>query len=356
MKFSPHVPRSRVPVLDKPLLLHRNTRPEPYPPEMAEAMGQAAAGALHAYPDLSLLQRKIAEMNGVDEDMVLLTSGVDGAIKTVFETCVQPGDTVAYLWPTYMMYDIYTQAFGAKVQRILPLRLDGRCYPTVPVTASVTFIANPSAPIVDSFSADEMRRVCVGIRANAGLLMFDEAYHGFGAETAIPLVRQFNNVLVARSFSKAWGLPNIRVGYLIGNKDLIARLASKRHAYEVSGPGAAVALWAMENPGEFKAYMYLVVAMRKFARQAVDGMGLNVHGDKSNSLLIEFASPAEAASVADLLFDCGVVVRRNIPTAEQCIGVTIGQRGTMEQFLLVLERCLFTFRNASAKASPWPAP
>lgn len=349
MNVGPLVHRERVALREGSLLLHRNTRPEPYP----EGFGPSLRD-LHAYPDLSILQKRIAVMHNCDPEEILLTSGVDGAIKTVFETCVETGDDVAYLSPTYMMYDIYARAFGASALRVFP---NGQRYSvgsieTAIKRASIVFIPSPSAPIVEARAIDEMARLADLAKHCGTMLVFDEAYHGFGADTAFPLAFQFDNVLVARSFSKAFGLPHIRVGYLIGNRTLVARMASKRHAYEISGPSAQVALWALDNLGVFKAYMNEVAEAREFTRGKIEAMGLKAHGEKSNSLLVEFHDPVECTIIVALLSNRGVVVRYPIPHAASCFGVTIGTTATMKKFLSALKES----RSVHATSRPTPRP
>jgi histidinol-phosphate/aromatic aminotransferase/cobyric acid decarboxylase-like protein len=138
-----------------------------------------------------------------------------------------------------------------------------------------------------------------------------------------------------RSFSKGFGLPAIRIGYIAGNKQLIAQMSSRRPAYETNSLSLWVATWALDNFSLFEDYIKEVISTRDFMKIDLSNRGFRVHGSYSNTILIDLESPEHALNVYRKLKERDVWVREltEFPNISTWISVTIGNKYTAIKFL-----------------------
>ena len=172
------------------------------------------------YPDQKILYAKLSKFLSINKRNILLTSGSDAAIKSVYETYVNPGDKVIYLWPTYAMIDVYADMFEAEKIKIgfspsLELEFDSLIN-RIDTNIKVVFIANPNKPTGTIISDDQIKQLIEKTERTNTLLVFDEAYQPFsGKESIIKYVNKYSHVLVLQTFSKAFGLASVRLGYIV---------------------------------------------------------------------------------------------------------------------------------------------
>lgn len=333
--------RIRVPIKDKSKIhLHRNMRPDKYNPSFFKTLNLKLE-EMNAYHDLTILEKKLAEEFCCSAKNILLTNGVDGAIKSAFESLLGDRKSIGYLYPTYAMYEVYSNAFGVTTHCIIPtpnlvykkedvIRILPEC--------GIIFLPNPSEPIESVFFEDEITEIALEAKKHNTYVFIDEVYYGFGAPTMDRMPFIFDNMIVARSFSKAYGLPGIRVGYLIGDSKIIEKLSEKRNAYEVSNLSMNVILWALENKKVFNDYMKEVITNRSWLRTKLEKLGVKTHGKYSNSILIKVDNREE---ITNKLYNAGFIVKTDIPfPADNYISVTIGNQKTVNDFFKAFKECL----------------
>ena len=270
----------------------------------------------------------------------MLTSGVDGAIKAVFETFSTRQSKIAVLAPTYKMYEVYAEVFGTTLEKIQSqknLSIDINEVLNAVLSNEIVFIPNPHEPVENVFSKEQILDITRRAAANNTLVVIDEAYFMFGAPTVINLIHQCNNLLVMRSFSKGWGLPAIRLGYIAGNKELISKMTSYRLAYETNSPSLWIAGWALDNFDIFKGYIEEIVSTRTFIKDSLTEGGFKVHGSYSNTILINLSTEDHALVVHKKLRDQDIWVREltEFPNISTWLSVTIGKKSTISKFLEV---------------------
>ncbi len=335
------IERHRVPLPDFPVLeLHRAARPETYAPGVLDGMRASLdIDGLARYPDVGSFVRRLSDFVGAPEDSIAVTSGIDGAIREVMETFTSGDMTkVAILTPTYKMYDVYTSAYGVRTRRVQTgpdLSIDPAEVFDAIAGCDVVFVPNPHEPIENVFSGSQMIEFA-GVAADAGtLLVVDEAYFMFGAPTVIDSAPLSRNLIVMRNFSKAIGLPGIRIGYMVGHGDTMRLINSRRQAYETNSLSIGAATWAMDNFGLFERYIDSVVASRALLKSELAPLGFRTHGSVSNTVLIDIGSPKSALKVHSLLMDMGIWTRSlvGVGVAESWISVTVGTSDTVRKFL-----------------------
>ena len=134
----------------------------------------------------------------------------------------KPGDTVGFLSPTYLMYEIYSKIFKVKKVRIgydVNYNINYKQFDKfLKSKPRILFLPNPNQPIESSINLKDMSRLAKKCQSIGCILVLDEAYYLFGSQTGVKILKKFNNIIILRTFSKAFGLPSIRTGYTISNK------------------------------------------------------------------------------------------------------------------------------------------
>lgn len=162
----------------------------------------------------------------------------------------------------------------------------------------------------------------------------DEAYYLFGSQTSIPLLKEFDNLVIMRTFSKGFGVPSIRVGVTIANINIMEIISKPRLAHELSSISIAIAEYLLDNFEIVKKNCMEVVKSRNFMSQELINLGLKVHGSNGNYLLITFFSEDQAFEVVKYLRENKIYVKGpwKEPWAKS-ITISIGPKKVMQRFL-----------------------
>jgi histidinol-phosphate aminotransferase len=198
--------------------------------------------ALATYPEAGDLYRKLASWVGVSADSLLLTPGSDGAIRLAFEAFIEHGDAVVHTTPTFAMYSVYSQMFGAQVWEINYARtvngpfLDQRAIFSAlhEYKPKLLCLPNPDSPTGTILAPDALRELLIACESVGTVLLVDEAYHPFHESSVVSSTQASRNLIVARTFAKAWGVAGLRIGYAVAHPQTIALLHKLRPMYETS--------------------------------------------------------------------------------------------------------------------------
>jgi histidinol-phosphate aminotransferase len=198
--------------------------------------------ALATYPEAGDLYRKLAVWVGVSADSLLLTPGSDGAIRLVFEAFVEHGDPVIHTSPTFAMYPVYSKMFGATVLQInYAATHNGPFLDTVAILDALRehkpkllCLPNPDSPTGTVLPLDTLRDILLVCESVRTVLLVDEAYHPFHASSIVSSTQSSPNLVVARTFAKAWGVAGLRIGYAVAHPQTVALLHKLRPMYETS--------------------------------------------------------------------------------------------------------------------------
>jgi histidinol-phosphate aminotransferase len=337
------IDRIRIPEdrnLSEGLRLNRNERVENWGGALlVEIFSGQPDWFLSTYPDSSLLYEKLCKRIGVDESQILITSGIDGAIKTLFEIVTKPGDQVGVPGPTYAMYYVYSKIFGTELCEIPykpdTLKLD-RIFlqKFIATKPAILFLPNPNQPIEDTLTHGEIADLAYSTRKNNTLLVVDEAYFLFGAETAIDLIDEFDNLVVMRTFSKGFGVPAIRLGYMVSNEENMRTLAKTRFAHESNSLINAVGEYLLDNYSLVEKYVAKVIEGREYVKQELESLGIRCNGETGNYLLIDLTSTDRCRQIVSLLEEKLIYVKGNFkePWGRYML-ITVGPKHLMELFV-----------------------
>lgn len=312
-----------------------NTNENPYPPSPAvlEAIRSATDERLRLYPDpeASDLRQALAEHYGLRPEQVFCGNGSDEVLGLCFYALFSPGKKVVFPDITYSFYPVYTELYGLDYEEI-PLNEDF----TLPVERFLgnnggVVICNPNAPTGKTQPIENIRRI---LEANPdAAVLVDEAYADFGAQSAVPLIGEYPNLLVVRTMSKSRSLAGLRLGYALGNADLIAGVNCVKNSFN-SYPLDRIALAAGEAAVRDTAYFdetrRKIAATRESAAARLRALGFLVHDSNANFVFAAHPSiPGKALQQG--LRDRGVLVRRfDRPRIADYLRVTIGTDAEMD--------------------------
>lgn len=313
-----------------------NTNESPYPPspKTLEAYSGFDAAKLKLYPpaDGGLLRQAIAKADGVSESNVFCGNGSDDVLAMAFAAFLD-GDVV-FPDVTYSFYPVWAGLFGINY-RLLPLNEDF----TVPVNklrGNGVVLANPNAPTGIALSLREVEEV---IKQNAGhVVIVDEAYIAFGAQSAVSLIPKYQNLLIVRTLSKSHALAGMRIGYALGQPHLIEgleRIRDSFNSYPLDSVAQRVGAAAMLDSGYYKESAKKIIATRERISIELKELGFIVLPSSANFLFVSKPGTAGAALKA-YLEGCGIFVRHwNAPRISDYLRIAIG---TDEQMDILVQK------------------
>lgn len=279
--------------LNKGIRLNRNERVEDFPQGLlSKIFKKVKKYDLGKYPDQSLIYEYLSKHLKINKEKILLSSGIDGSLKSIFEIFLKPGDRVAYLSPSYAMYAVYSKIYNINLLSIPydnNFKLDKtKLINIIKRGIKVLFIPNPNQPIEDNLDLKELTSLAKICKVHKVLMVVDEAYHMYGAESAQSLINKFENLIVLRTLSKSFGLPSIRLGFILSNKKIIKIFDTFRLSYESNFLVDHVAIYFLKNIQIVKNYILKVKNGRDFIKSELKKINVKVIGGASNYLLVIF--------------------------------------------------------------------
>lgn len=328
-ELEPYVPGEQPKIQN---LLKLNTNENPYPPspkvvDAVQAVLTHQADALRLYPDpdATALKQAIAKQQNVDVSQVFVGNGSDEVLAHIFKAFFIQQEPILYPDITYSFYPVYSQFFGVQTKQI-PLNekfeIDISDYEQ---ENGGIIITNPNAPTSIALGLDKIEQV---LKANPNrVIVIDEAYVDFGAESAVELVSRYENLVVCQTTSKSRSLAGLRVGFAIAQAHLIAALEAVKNSfnsYPIDRFAIAAAVASFEDQDYFQEQCEKVIASREKLVANLTELGFNVLPSKANFIFATH-SLHDAAQLAEKLREQGIIVRYfNKPRINQFLRITIG--------------------------------
>ncbi len=311
-------------------------------PRVREVLGRISAGSLTRYPERAPVEAIVAAHLGLAPAQVALTNGVDEAIHVLFEAFLDKGDELLLPVPTYTMYEIYASATDARaiaVQAADDLQFPfERLLAAISPRTKIIAIANPNSP--SGSAATRAQLLEIAARAPQAVLLVDEAYYHFHGETVVDLIGVIPNLMMARTFSKAYGLAGLRLGLLAGPAELMHWVKRVLSPYSVNSLALACLPPALEDTAYLDWYVAEVLAARVEFEAALDEAGVRRWPSRANFVLVEIGAPHK--EFTRLMSAAGVLVRDRScdPGCDGCVRITIGTREQMRQAAVALNETL----------------
>ncbi len=325
-------------------LIKLNTNESPFPPsEKAVKEAEAAAQSLHLYPDpeCKILTEKIAETLGVNSDEVLVTNGSDEILNFAFMAFCDADTKAVFPDITYGFYKVFAQVNNVPYKEI-PLNTDLKIVPKEYFGANGTiFIANPNAPTGDFVKVEEIEKI---IQANPrNVVVIDEAYVDFGAESCVPLIKKYDNLLVTQTFSKSRSMAGARLGFGVASKELIAdlnRIKYSTNPYNINRMTMAAGIGVLNDEEYTLKNCAQICENRKYTEEALLKIGFEVIPSKTNFVFAKH--PGIAGDVIyKKLRERSILVRHfESERISQYNRITVGTKEQMEKLVSALREIL----------------
>lgn len=341
-ELEPYVPGEQPKIQN---LLKLNTNENPYPPspkvvEAVQAVLTHQADALRLYPDpdATALKHAIAKQQDIEVSQVFVGNGSDEVLAHIFKAFFLQDEPILYPDITYSFYPVYSQFFGTKTKEI-PLndnfKIEVKDY--VQPNGGV-IITNPNAPTSIALGLAEIEQI---LKANPDrVVVIDEAYVDFGAESAVSLVNRYENLVVCQTTSKSRSLAGLRVGFAIAQSHLIAALEAVKNSfnsYPIDRFAIAAAVASFEDQTYFEEQCQKVISSREKLVDELTALGFKVLPSKANFIFASHPSH-DAGQLAQQLREQGIIVRYfNKPRINQFLRITVGTDEQNERLVHTLK-------------------
>ena len=320
------------------------------PSPLVEARLRAflACGALSWYPDpdATAVRRRLADYASRPIAQVLAFNGSDAALDCAVRALTAPGDRVCICSPCYDRFRSFAATYGAAVELIyspdpfsphVSTLLDA-----IDDRTRLVYVSNPNNPTGRLYTADDLERLLQRLSAcperapegasRRGVLLVDEAYYEFSGRTVAPLLDRYDNLLIARSLSKAFGLAGLRCGYTLSSDALAARLRRIWNGREMNELAQVGTIAALDDFAYASRYVAEVCEAREWLAGELRARGYDARSTPGNFILVRVADPA---GLLARLRQARVYIRdrSDLPQLAGIVRVTAGTRPQCERFL-----------------------
>ena len=313
--------------------LSSNESPLGCSPEALKAIRETNAEGVSRYPDASAkpLRTALANHHDIEAERIICGAGSDELFHLLGRAYLRPGDEVLYSAHGFLVYPIVAQsanAVGVAVpEKSLRTDIDA-ILSAVTQRTRVVFIANPNNPTGSYLNADDIRRLHQGLRGDI-LLVLDGAYAEYvqadDYDAGIELARNESNVLMTRTFSKAYGLAGLRVGWGYAAGDILETLNKVRSPFNVSGVAQSAAIAALKDERFLQSSIEHNNKWLPWLLENINNAGYEAFPSVGNFLLVRIPSPLTAPEVDAFLQKKGIILRRmEAYGLDDCLRLSVG--------------------------------
>lgn len=318
------------------LRMDTSTNPLGCNPAARRAIMECADMDLDQYPSTYSdgLRDELARFYSLDRDNFIVGNGSDEMLDILFKTFMEPGETVITAYPAYSLHGFFVRINGGKVTQIdldedFQLDVEG----INSAKGKMVIICTPNNPTSNLLRAEDVRAVVEGCDRP---VVVDEAYGEFAGESFMPLVDRYENLIVTRTFSKAYGLAGMRVGYMASNLEMANVMQTVKIPYSLNRVSERVAVASLQDQTYVRQSVDTVNRERRHLNDGLTSLGFHVFPSEANFIL--FRSPRESSQLVSRLADKGVLIRDfgRLRRLENCVRTTIGTREMNDQLLAKL--------------------
>ena len=323
-----------------------NTNENPYPPSprVKSILSEYDCGRMRLYPDpdSTVLVEAIADRYGLETSQVFVGVGSDDVLSVAFLTFFNSDKPILFPDITYSFYDVWTDVYKIPYKQILltdDFRIDPQDYKSE--NGGIIF-PNPNAPTGCGESLDMIEEI---VKANPdSVVIIDEAYIDFGAESALSLIDKYENLLVIQTFSKSRSMAGMRIGFAMGNKKLIKYMNDVKfsiNSYTMTPLAQLCGAEAVRDEEYFQETVNKIITTRENSKKKLAELGFTFTDSKSNFIFASHASvPAE--KIFNELKKRGIYVRYwNKPRISNHLRISVGTDKEMEALVSALKEIIY---------------
>ena len=309
-------------------------------PAVSETAKRFDFSRLWAYPseNSDALRERIASEFGVSSDEVIVGNGSDELLDITSKCFINPGDVLCSPAPTFSMYKFYGRLHLARIiEKTLSRDMSLDAEQILEERAKIVAICQPNNPTARLFDTVEVKRI---LNESVGLVMLDEAYADFCGSNMLREVMSSEHSIDIRTFSKAYGVAGLRIGYAISRKEVIDELRAVRTPFGLNSFAESVAIGALDSLEWVQRMISRMKTERTYLAQKLESLGFAVYPSDCNFLLCK--SPVPSTALVSALRGEGVAIRDcgAYPLLENHVRVTVGPREMLDKLLEKLEHLL----------------
>ncbi|HEV2299617.1 MAG TPA: histidinol-phosphate transaminase [Candidatus Acidoferrales bacterium] len=311
-------------------------------PRVRAALRHLDAESLAMYPEKGVAIARMAPYFGIRPPEMLLSNGIDDALRLIADAFLEPRDSVLLVEPTFPMYRFFAEQRDARVRSLrydhaLQFPLEG-AIDALRASPSIFFLANPNNPTGTLLAKSDLKKILNA--AKHTLVIVDEAYYEFAGVTALPWIRLYKNLIVTRTFSKVTGLAGLRLGCIFAHREVAQVLRRAESPFPVSIAAIAAAEAALRDRAFIRRSARQIVRNRQYLEDRLVRLGAKVTPSAANFVLADFG--ARAPRIVSALARKTILVRDFAHAFGRpgFVRITVGTRAQMKRLLAALERLI----------------
>jgi histidinol-phosphate aminotransferase len=309
---------------------------------LQEIMSELTPDFVSTYPPVYRLYESLSKYLSIGEDHLLLTAGSDAAIKAAFEVFVEPKDEVVCPDPTYAMYPVYCKLFRAELKTVpyghdllLPIE---RMLTQITPRTKLIILANPNSPTGTVVGREDIIRILRKAGHVGVAVLVDEAYYPFYPKTVIDLIDAFPNLIVTRTFSKAFCLASTRLGFVAAHPETIKYLRKFKPIYEVNAFAVLFGCAMLRHTDLVEGKVRELMRGKKHIEREMRRLGLKTYPTYTNFINIEVGEK-NVQPLVDHMRKAAILIKGGSvhETLRRCIRVTLGPVPQMKTVVRAIE-------------------
>ncbi len=311
-------------------------------PKVLEAIRNVDSREVSAYPDYQDFAERIAIHFQISPENIVITNGADDGIRAVMQTYIEDGDQTLMMEPSFGMIPIQAKVMGAEVHSILyqsnfSFPID-QFLEAINPDVCVIALVRPDSPTGTVISQSDVIHILRA--APESIILLDETYHHFIKETCIDLIKEFHNLVVLQSFSKAYGLAGLRLGFVASYEKNIQQLNKVNPPFAANTVAIKAGLAAMSDSHHLKRIIEEMEYEKAFLVEELTRMGLDVRNTGANFVLLRVGDQADV--IHQELVEKNILVKNlnRLPLLNGHFRVSISTRNENEMFLQALREVL----------------
>lgn len=313
-------------------------------PKVLYAINKIKEEEVASYPEYSKFKTKLALYLKIKKEQLMVSNATDEAIMVIMQTYIDDGDEVIIPVPTFAMFKFYAQLAGARIKEIL--YNPNLSFPAKKVIDSISkksklvVLCNPNNPTGTLIDRKDIIRIIEKAGEKDCLVLLDEAYYQYSGAECLDLLPKYDNLIIIRTFSKAYGMGGIRLGYAVASESIMKNLLKAQSPYSVNTIAIAAGSKAIEDQRYVDWYVSEVKKAKEMLYSALDKMKVKTFASAGNFLIAKL--PGRAQEIEDKLKAKGILVRNrsNDPLLKDCIRIGVGTIKQTEQLIEALKEAL----------------
>lgn len=313
-------------------------------PKVLEAINNIKEEEIAAYPEYKRFNARLASSIKVKPEQIMVTNASDEAMMVIMHAYVEKGDEVIIPTPTFAMFKFYAQIVDAKLKEVL--YASNLTFPAKKVLDSIgkktrlVILCNPNNPTGTLIDKKDIVKIVEKAQKANALVLLDEAYYQYSGAECLDLINRYDNLMIIRTFSKAYGLGGLRLGYIVSNEQIIKNLLKTGSPYSVNTVAIVAASVAIKDDDYVKWYVNEVKKAKKVMYDELRKLRIKTYPTAANFLIAKF--PKRADDIEKGLKERGILVRNrsDYPLLKDCLRIGIGTVKQTRELINALKEAL----------------